>query len=468
MRQLEMMIAGRSVPGTTFFDVENPATGEVYGRAPECSPAQLEEAMSAAQAAFAPWKLDDKPRRTALLAAADAVEGTLDELASLITEEQGKPLAESRSELADVMSDLRYYAGLELPREVIRDDGRTLVEVVRRPVGPVAAITPWNFPLGTAVVKLAPALAAGCTVVLKPSPLTPLACLRFGDLVEEIFPPGVVNIISGGNELGAAMSQHPVARQVSFTGSVATGKKISMAAAPDLKRVTLELGGNDPAILLDDVDVEEMVGSIFANAFTNCGQVCVAIKRVYVPESLYDDVVEALVVRAKAASIGDGSQEGVDLGPLTSSMQLDRVAGLVDDAVASGAKVATGGHRIDGPGHFYEPTVLTELNDGVRIVDEEQFGPALPVMSYRDLDDVVERANRTHFGLGASVWTADLERGTAVARRIDAGTAWVNTHQSAVPGQPFGGLKWSGIGLEGGPWGLIAFTDVQALHTAKG
>jgi acyl-CoA reductase-like NAD-dependent aldehyde dehydrogenase len=468
MRQLEMMIAGRSVPGTTFFDVENPATGEVYGRAPECSPAQLEEAMSAAQAAFAPWKLDDKPRRTALLAAADAVEGTLDELASLITEEQGKPLAESRSELADVMSDLRYYAGLELPREVIRDDEHTLVEVVRRPVGPVAAITPWNFPLGTAVVKLAPALAAGCTVVLKPSPLTPLACLRFGDLVKEIFPPGVVNIISGGNELGAAMSQHPVARQVSFTGSVATGKKISMAAAPDLKRVTLELGGNDPAILLDDVDVEEMVGSIFANAFTNCGQVCVAIKRVYVPESLYDDVVEALVVRAKAASIGDGSQEGVDLGPLTSSMQLDRVAGLVDDAVASGAKVATGGHRIDGPGHFYEPTVLTELNDGVRIVDEEQFGPALPVMSYRDLDDVVERANRTHFGLGASVWTADLERGTAVARRIDAGTAWVNTHQSAVPGQPFGGLKWSGIGLEGGPWGLIAFTDVQALHTAKG
>jgi acyl-CoA reductase-like NAD-dependent aldehyde dehydrogenase len=468
MRQLEMMIAGRSVPGTTFFDVENPATGEVYGRAPECSPAQLEEAMSAAQAAFAPWKLDDKPRRTALLAAADAVEGTLDELASLITEEQGKPLAESRSELADVMSDLRYYAGLELPREVIRDDEHTLVEVVRRPVGPVAAITPWNFPLGTAVVKLAPALAAGCTVVLKPSPLTPLACLRFGDLVKEIFPPGVVNIISGGNELGAAMSQHPVARQVSFTGSVATGKKISMAAAPDLKRVTLELGGNDPAILLDDVDVEEMVGSIFANAFTNCGQVCVAIKRVYVPESLYDDVVEALVVRAKAASIGDGSQEGVDLGPLTSSMQLDRVAGLVDDAVASGAKVATGGHRIDGPGHFYEPTVLTELNDGVRIVDEEQFGPALPVMSYRDLDDVLERANRTHFGLGASVWTADLERGTAVARRIDAGTAWVNTHQSAVPGQPFGGLKWSGIGLEGGPWGLIAFTDVQALHTAKG
>ncbi|MGA2528365.1 MAG: aldehyde dehydrogenase family protein [Acidimicrobiales bacterium] len=462
-----MTIAGRSVPGTAFFDVENPATGEIYGQAPECTPAELDKAMNAAEAAFGSWREDDKSRRAGLLGAADAIEGSLEELASLITHEQGKPLAESRSELADAMSDLRYYAHLELPREIIRDDERALVEVVRKPVGPVAAITPWNFPLGTAVVKLAPALAAGCTVVLKPSPLTPLACLRFGELVRELFPAGVLNIVSGGNDLGAAMSEHPVPRQISFTGSVATGKKISLAAAPDLKRVTLELGGNDPAILLDDVDPEETAESIFANAFVNCGQVCVAIKRVYVPERLYGEVVDALVVRAKAASIGDGSLEGVDLGPLTSTTQLDRVAGLVEDAVAQGAKLATGGRRIDGPGHFYEPTILTGLDDGVRIVDEEQFGPALPVMSYRDIDEVIERANRTHFGLGASVWTRDAARGNSVARRMDAGTAWVNTHQSAVPGQPFGGVKWSGIGLEGGPWGLIAFTDVQALYTAN-
>ena len=468
MRDLEMTIAGRSVPGTAFFDVENPATGETYARAPECSPAQLEEAMQSAKDAFGCWKDDDKARRAGLMAAAEAIGDSLEELAALITREQGKPLGEARSELHDAMSDLRYFAQLELPREIIRDDEHTLVEVIRKPVGPVAAITPWNFPLGTAVAKLAPALAAGCTVVLKPSPVTPLACLRFGELVREIFPSGVLNIISGGNELGAAMSEHPIPRQISFTGSVATGKKISLAAAPDLKRVTLELGGNDPAILLDDVDIDAMAGSIFANAFSNCGQVCVAIKRVYVPERLYGEVVAALVARADATKVGDGSEEGVEVGPLTSTMQLNRVADLVDDAVASGAKVATGGRRLDGPGHFYQPTVLTDLNDGVRIVDEEQFGPALPVLSYRDLDDVIDRANRTHFGLGASVWTSDPSRGTAVARRLESGTAWVNTHQAGVPGQPFGGVKWSGIGVEGGPWGLIGFTDIQALHTSKG
>jgi acyl-CoA reductase-like NAD-dependent aldehyde dehydrogenase len=463
-----MTIAGRSVPGTAFFDVENPATGKTYARAPECSLVQLDEAMRSAKQAFGSWQEDEKARRSGLLAAADAIDDAFEELALLITHEQGKPLAEARSELTDAMSDLRYFAQLELPREILRDDEHTFVEVIRKPVGPVAAITPWNFPLGTAVAKLAPALAAGCTVVLKPSPFTPLACLRFGELTREVFPPGVLNVISGGNELGAAMSEHPIPRQVSFTGSVATGKKIALAAAPDLKRVTLELGGNDPAILLDDVDVDAMAGSIFANAFVNCGQVCVAIKRVYVPERLYGNVVAALVARANAAKVGDGSVEGTDLGPLTSTMQLDRVSELVDDAVAHGAKVATGGHRIDGPGHFYQPTVLTDLSDGSRIVDEEQFGPALPVLSYRDLDDVIERANRTHFGLGASVWTRDPARGASVARRLDSGTAWVNTHQTGVPGQPFGGVKWSGIGVEGGPWGLISFTDIQALHTSKG
>jgi acyl-CoA reductase-like NAD-dependent aldehyde dehydrogenase len=339
--------------------------------------------------------------------------------------------------------------------------------VIRKPVGPVAAITPWNFPLGTAIAKLAPALAAGCTVVLKPSPLTPLACLRFGELTREIFPPGVLSILSGGNELGARMTEHPIPRQVSFTGSVATGKKISIAAAPDLKRVTLELGGNDPAILLDDVDIEAMAGSIFANAFSNCGQVCVAIKRVYVPEHLYGQVVDALAARAEAAAVGDGAKAGTEVGPLASTMQRDRVVELVDDAVAHGARVAVGGHKMDGPGNFFQPTVLAGLDDDFRIVSEEQFGPALPVLSYRDLDDVIERANRTHFGLGASVWTSDPDRGAGVARQLDAGTAWVNTHQSAVPGQPFGGVKWSGIGVEGGPWGLIGFTDIQAIYVAK-
>jgi acyl-CoA reductase-like NAD-dependent aldehyde dehydrogenase len=463
-----MTIAGKPVEAKSVFAVRNPATDETWAEVPECSMEQLDMAMAAAADAFSGWRSDEAARRAGLEAAADAVARAEDELASIITSEQGKPLSEAHSELGDAINDLRYFARLKMPSEIIRDDAEVRVEVVRRPVGPVAAITPWNFPLGTAVAKIAPALAAGNTMVLKPSPYTPVACLRFGELVRDILPPGVFNVVSGDNALGAAMSEHPVARMVSFTGSVATGKKIARAAADDLKRVTLELGGNDPAIVLDDADPATVAEGLFANAFANCGQVCVAIKRVYVPEALHAAVVEALVERARAAKVGNGAEDGTLLGPLNNRMQLDRVTELVDDAVAHGAKAVAGGHRIDGPGYFFQPTILTELSDGMRIVDEEQFGPALPVIAYRDLDDAIARANRSHFGLGASVWGGDPERAAGVASRLESGTAWVNAHQAAVPGQPFGGVKWSGIGVEGGPWGLLGFTEIQALYVAKG
>ena len=467
MIDLDMTIAGRPASGARYFEVENPATGEVCGSAPECSIEQLDEAMIAAGEAFEPWQNDADARRSALGAAAGSIDKALEELAALITREQGKPLSEARGELAGSAEELRYYAQLVASSEILHDDERARVEVIRRPVGPVAAITPWNYPLGSAIAKLAPALLAGCPVVLKPSPLTPLTSLRFAQLTREVFPPGVLNVVSGGNELGEAMCLHPVPRHISFTGSVATGKKVSTAAAPDLKRLTLELGGNDPAIVLDDVDVNSIVGPIFKHAFANCGQVCVAIKRLYVPEHLYAEVVEALVARAEAAIVGDGSYHDTEIGPLTSEAQRGRVAELVDDALSSGATIATGGRRLDGVGHFYQPTVVTNVEDGVRLVDEEQFGPALPVISYRHLDDAIERANRTHFGLGASVWTGDPERGASLVGRIAAGTVWVNTHHAAVPGQPAAGLKWSGLGVEGGRWGLLAYTDVQALHVSK-
>jgi acyl-CoA reductase-like NAD-dependent aldehyde dehydrogenase len=381
--------------------------------------------------------------------------------------EEGKPLRESRSELGDVVNDLRYFSTLAVPAEIVRDDERTAVRVLRRPVGPVAAITPWNFPLGTAIAKIAPALSAGCTVVLKPSPYTPLSCLRFGELVRDVLPAGVLSVLSGSNEVGSWMTEHPVPRMISFTGSVATGKRIASAAATDLKRVTLELGGNDPAIVLDDAVIDDIADGLFANAFSNCGQVCVAVKRVYVPSSLHDELVDALASRAKAAQVGDGSIETSDIGPLCNQMQFDRVSELVSDAASHGARFAAGGHAIAGPGHFFEPTIVTDVSDGLRLVDEEQFGPVLPIIRYDNLDDVLRRANATHFGLGASIWTSDIERGSELAPRVDSGTVWVNTHQSAVPGQPFGGVKWSGIGVEGGPWGLLGFTEVQAIHVAK-
>ena len=394
--------------------------------------------------------------------------GANDLLGPILTAEQGKPIGDAAIEVFGSAIWLQYFAELEAPPTVIRDDDQAYVEVVRRPVGVVAGITPWNYPLVLAFWKIAPALLAGNTIVVKPSPFTPLTTLRLGELLRDVVPPGVLNIVSGSDQLGAWMTTHPVPRKISFTGSIETGKKVALAAAADLKRVTLELGGNDPAIVLDDAEPAVVARGIFAGAFQNNGQVCSAVKRVYVPERLYGEVVAALVEEARAAKVGEGTEPGVTLGPINNKPQLDRVAELVADALSHGAKAATGGAPLDGPGYFFQPTILTDLMDGTRIVDEEQFGPALPVVAYRDLDDAVERANATHFGLSGSVWGADADRATEVAGRLECGTAWVNTHLALAPQQPFGGFKWSGIGVENGPWGLAEFSEVQAVHRARG
>jgi acyl-CoA reductase-like NAD-dependent aldehyde dehydrogenase len=294
-----------------------------------------------------------------------------------------------------------------------------------------------------------------------------LTTLKVGELLRDVVPAGVVNIVSGGDELGAWMTSHPVPRKISFTGSVETGKKVAQSAAPDLKRVTLELGGNDPAIVLDDADPAAVASAIFAGAFSNNGQVCSAIKRVYVPEALYDDVVEGLATHARAIKVGEGTEEGVKLGPINNEPQYERVKELVADALSHGATAVTGGKAMDRPGYFFEPTILTGLSDGTRIVDEEQFGPALPVVPYRDLGDAIDRANATHFGLSGSVWSADPDRATDVAAQLECGTAWVNTHLALAPQQPFGGFKWSGIGVENGPWGLAEFSEFQVVHRSK-
>jgi acyl-CoA reductase-like NAD-dependent aldehyde dehydrogenase len=401
--------------------------------------------------------------------AADAVLAAVDDLAPVLTAEQGKPLACARDEVAIAADYLRYYADLPLPREVLQDDDEAFVEILRRPVGVVAAITPWNFPLASALCKVAPALAAGNTVVLKPSPYTPLATLALGQVVNPVLPPGVLNVVSGGDELGEWMTSHPVPAKISFTGSVATGRRVASVAAPDLKRVTLELGGNDPAIVLDDADPQAIADGLFWGAFFNTGQICTAVKRVYAPESLYRPLVDALADRARSVIVGDGAEEGVQLGPINNRAQFERVKELVTDAEAAGGVAVTGGSAIDRAGYFYEPTIIADLTDGCRIVDEEQFGPALPVVAYRHLDDAVARANRTHFGLGGSVWGADADRATAVAARLECGTAWINDHAKLSVRQPSGGVKWSGLGVENGVLGLLGFTEVQVLHrTRKG
>jgi acyl-CoA reductase-like NAD-dependent aldehyde dehydrogenase len=462
-----MSIGGQAVGAKETFGVVNPASGEVFEQAPECSQDQLDAAFAGAKAAYRSWRSDEGDRRKALLGVADVLMGSAGELAPVITAEQGKPLADATMEVYGAAMWCQYFAGLEIASEVIQDDDSALVEVVRRPLGVIAAITPWNFPLLLAFWKIAPALLAGNTIVIKPSPYTPLSTLKTVELLQSALPAGVLNAVSGGDLLGAQMTAHPVPRKISFTGSVETGKKVALAAAPDLKRVTLELGGNDPAIVLDDADPAVVAKAIFSGAFSNNGQICCAIKRVYVPEALYDDVVDGLAACAEAIRVGDGNDPQSQLGPINNQPQFDRVKELVADALSQGATAVTGGRAMDRPGYFFEPTILTGLSDGTRIVDEEQFGPALPVVKYHSLDDAIERANTTNFGLSGSVWGADVERATAVASQLECGTAWVNTHLGLAPHQPFGGSKWSGLGVENGTWGLSEFTEVQSLYQSR-
>lgn len=461
-------IDGVAAPTIGEFDVINPATGAPFATAPEATREQVDQAFQAAARAFPAWRDDEDFRRAKLREASAAIAANADELAALLSRESGKTAQFAGFEVPVAVGWLAYYADLDLPRELLRDDETTRVELIRRPVGVVGAITPWNMPIGLAFFKIAPALRAGNTLVLKPSPFTPLSTLRFGEILREILPPGVLNIVSGGDQVGRWLVEHPLARKISFTGSVDAGRSVNVSAANDFKHVTLELGGNDAAIVLDDVDIAQIAPGLFWSAFFNNGQACALIKRVYVPRRLYTDVVDALAGVATSTVVGDPTDPATQLGPVANLPQLQRVTGLVDKALENGATAAAGGRPVDRPGYFMEPTIVADIADGTPLVDEEQFGPALPIIAYDDLDDAVTRANGTEFGLGASVWTADPGRGTQIAERLHAGTAWVNTHASLGPTVPFGGWKHSGLGVENGPWGLEAYTEMQVVHLNRG
>jgi len=467
MSEFTLTLDGKAVAADRSFGVINPATGDVFAEAPDASRVQLDAAMESSQAALRPWQVDLEKRRAALRACAEAIKAKAGELAPILVREQGKPMKDAFAEVMGSAVWFEFTASLEIPVEVLVDTPESRVEVRRRPLGVVAAITPWNFPLLLGVWKIAPALLAGNTVVLKPSPFTPLTTLALGAVLRDVLPPGVLNVVAGGDELGAWMTSHPVPRKISFTGSTETGKKVAAAAAPDLKRLTLELGGNDAAIVLDDVSVDAVAEKLFWGAFQNCGQVCSAIKRVYVPEKLYSPLVDRLAELAAGVKVGEGFEDGVQMGPLNNRPQFERISELVEEAKKSGARVAAGGAPVGGKGYFYRPTILADLAEGVRIVDEEQFGPALPVLPYRNVEEAVERANRTNFGLSGSVWSANAERGAEVAGQLECGTAWVNQHLAIVPFAPFGGAKWSGIGVENGSWGLLGFTEIQTVNIAK-
>jgi acyl-CoA reductase-like NAD-dependent aldehyde dehydrogenase len=467
MKEFRLLIDGRLTEGASHMDVINPATGGIVAAAPRADSAQLEAAVRAAKAAFPAWSsLTFDARRGKLLAVAAAVEERFEEFARLLTAEQGKPIAQARAEMGGTIALLKILAGMDLPSRVLKEDANTKVVEHRTPLGVVAAITPWNFPMILLAVKMAPALLVGNTMVIKPAPTTPLTTLLLGEICQQHLPAGVVNVIADRNDLGGLLTGHPDVAKVAFTGSTATGKKVMASAAGSLKRLTLELGGNDAAIVLDDADPKVVAPKIFAGAMLNAGQVCLAIKRVYIHESLYEETCARLAALAEAAVVGDGMDEATEVGPLQNQLQYEKVKTLIEESRLEG-KVIAGGDMVDGRGYFIRPTLIKDIPDTARLVREEQFGPVLPLMSYQSIDEVIERANDSVYGLGGTIWSANPERALAVAMRIDTGVVWINCHMSLTPDVAVGGSKQSGIGAEQGLEGLEEFTQRHVVWAAK-
>ena len=463
-REFRLLIDGKLVAGAATFDVINPATGEAFAACPKADPAMLDLAVAAAKRAFPGWSAQSADERAALVdRIADAMEARAGEFASLLTSEQGKPLDQAMYEVMGSVFTLRAFAKMRIEARTLRDKGGNTVTEHRTPLGVVAAITPWNFPIILAMNKLGPALVSGNTVVLKPAPTTPLTTLLLGEVCQEILPAGVLNILCDQNDLGSQLTSHPDIAKVAFTGSTATGKKVMASAAAGIKRVTLELGGNDAAIVLDDVDVRQVARKVYGGAMTNAGQICVAIKRAYVPDAMYDEFCDELAILARQAVVDDGSKQGTTCGPIQNRMQFDKVKALLDDARERGTVIA-GGEPLDRPGYFIPPTIVRDLDDDAPLVREEQFGPVLPVLRYSDIDDVIDRANNSELGLGGTVWGKDLARATAVAKRIDTGTVWINQYLAIDANIPFRGSKQSGLGGELGEAGLHEYTQAHIIN----
>ncbi|MEM7542271.1 MAG: aldehyde dehydrogenase family protein [Pseudomonadota bacterium] len=464
---LSMLINGEMVSSDKTIDVLNPATEEPFATVPHCSEAQLDEAVAAATEAQKKWRETDMSERRELLQTLGAAIAENEaELAELITKEQGKPLAEATGEVQWAVGYAGHTATLELPDRVIQDDEDLFVEMRHKPLGVVGGIVAWNFPFLLAVWKIAPAILAGNAIVLKPAPTTPVSTLKLAEICKEIFPPGLINIITDNNDLGPKMTKHPGISKIGFTGSSATGKKIMESAASTMKRVTLEMGGNDPSIVMPDVNVKEAAEKVYAGAFANAGQVCLAVKRAYVHSDIYDEFCDELQKIAEQAVVGDGMQPDTTIGPIQNKMQYEKVKGYMEDAKANG-KIVAGGDVPEGKGYFVQPTIVRDVKDGQKIVDEEQFGPILPVIPFDDIDEVIERANASEYGLGGAVHSSDVDWATEVAGRIESGTVWVNQQLNIGPHIPMAGFKGSGLGVEQSVEGLSEYTQTQVINVAR-
>ena len=460
-----MTIGGESVFGKSTIAVINPANGKLVGEAPDCTAEQLDQAVVTARAAYRTWRgTAPEQRNAALKQAAAVLLENADPLMRLLTSEQGKPHDEANFEIFAAAHWLMSLAEIDIPTEVNEETVERRSETRHVPLGVAAGLAPWNFPLGLAFWKIAPALKAGNAMIIKPSPFTPLTTLKVGELLMGVFPPGLLNVVSGGDALGPWITSHPGIDKVSFTGSSHTGRLVMASAAQSLKRVTLELGGNDAAIVLPDVDVESVAKDIFWAAFRNSGQVCVAAKRVYVHAEIYDRFSKALVDYARTVRMGDGSEQGILLGPVQNRPQFERVADLIEDSRRHGHCFLLGGDvDRNAAGNFIAPTIVDNPPEESRVVQEEAFGPIVPLLKFDDIDDVIGRANMSEYGLAGSIWATDLEAAARIADKLETGTVWVNEVQYLTPFQAFGGHKQSGIGVENGLGGLLEYTVPQTI-----
>lgn len=464
---LTMTIGGKAASSDSQLDVRNPATGQVFAAVPDAGAAELEAAIAAARNAFPAWRDTPWAERAAIVnRIGETIAANAAELAAMLTREQGKPAEQAQFEVMAAAQWCQATATLTLPdREIEAGPGRR--QVTRYvPIGVVAGISPWNFPVVLSIWKIAPALLAGNTLVLKPSPFTPMTVLRIGELVRDFVPAGVLNIITGGDALGPLMTSHPGFDKVSFTGSTATGRRVMANAASTLKRLTLELGGNDAAIVMPDVNVPETAEKLFWSAFTNSGQVCVATKRAYVHSDIYDAFRDELAKLALAVPMGDGSQQGTALGPIQNKPQYDRVKGLLADCEANGYQLLQG-EAPEGDGLFVPVTLVDNPPEDSRIVQEEQFGPILPLVRFTEVEDAIAKANNTDMGLAGTVWSADMDAAMRIAERMDTGNVWINEGLALSPFAAFGGRKQSGMGVENGIEGLMAYTDPKTFLVTK-